>query len=418
VSTLIIGGGLLGLSTAMALLERGEKVRVLEGRADVGLETSFANGGLLTPSMPEPWNGPGVFGQLAASLFDNHSAMKLRLRAVPALLPWGLRFLRNSSPERYRQACRQNFELARYSMSEYQKLAARLSFDFDAANRGVLAVFRSDRAMQARLAVSTQLAEAGMRFSVLDAEAAVATEPALTGVRKSIAAAIHFHDDASGDAHLFCQGLKNALLESGAVLDFNQSILGLKVKNRRICAVETAEEIIPAERVVIAAGVHSAALLKSVDVSVSVQPVKGYSVTLPLPQAVQGPRIPILDDAMHAVVTPLGNRLRAVGTAEFNGFDTSIVRGRIDNLMRVLQSLLPDIDAHLDHALAVPWAGLRPMSSDGKPYIGSTAVDGLFVNTGHGQLGWTMATGSAQLLADLMCGTPTAVDPAPFRVGR
>ncbi len=417
-TTLIIGGGLLGLSSAVALLERGEKVRVLEGRSDVGLETSFANGGLLTPSMPEPWNGPGVFGQLAASQFDNHSAMKLRLRAVPALLPWGIRFLRNSSPDRYLQACRQNFELARYSMTQQQDLLTRLKLDFDAENRGVLAVFRSDRAMQARLAVSTQLGEAGMRFSVLDAEAAIATEPALTGVRKSIAAAIHFHDDASGDAHLFCQGLKNALQESGVALDFDQPILGLKVKNRRICAVETAKKIIPAERVVVAAGVRSAALLKSAAVSVSVQPVKGYSVTLPLPQAVSGPRIPILDDAMHAVVTPLGNRLRVVGTAEFNGFDMRIDQGRIDNLMRVLQSLMPDINAHLDHALAVPWAGLRPMSSDGKPYIGPTAVDGLFVNTGHGQLGWTMATGSARLLADLMCSTPPAVDPAPFRVGR
>ena len=417
-TTLIIGGGLLGLSTAIALLERGEKVRVLEGRADAGLETSFANGGLLTPSMPEPWNGPGVLGQLVSSLFDSHAAMKLRLRAVPALLPWGIRFLRNSSAERYLQACRQNFELARYSMSQQQELVTRLKLDFDAASCGVLAVFRSERAMQARLAVSTQLAEAGMRYSVLDADAAVATEPALAGARKNIAAAIHFHDDASGDAHLFCQGLKKALLQSGAALDFNQSVFGLKVTNQRICAVETATEIIPAERVVVAAGVRSAALLKSAAVSVSVQPVKGYSVTLPLPQGVSGPRIPILDDAMHAVVTPLGKRLRAVGTAEFNGFDTHIDRGRIDNLMRVLRSVLPDIHAHLDHALAVPWAGLRPMSSDGKPYIGPTAVDGLFVNTGHGQLGWTMATGSAQLLADLVCGTPPAIDPAPFRVGR
>lgn len=417
-TTLIIGGGLLGLSTAMALLERGEKVRLLEGRADVGLETSFANGGLLTPSMPEPWNGPGVLGQLAASLFDSHSAMKLRLRAVPALLPWGIRFLRNSSPDRYIRACRQNFELARYSMLRYQELATRLELDFDAANRGVLAIFRSDKALQARLAVSARLADAGMRFSVLDAETAVATEPALAGVRKSIAAAIHFHDDASGDAHLFCQGLKKALLQSGVALDFNQSILGLKVKNQQICGVETAAEIIPAKRVVVAAGVHSAALLQSAAVSVSVQPVKGYSVTLPLPRSVRGPRIPILDDAMHAVVTPFGNRLRAVGTAEFNGFDTRIDQGRINNLQRVLQSLLPDINARLDHALALPWAGLRPMSSDGKPYIGPTAVDGLFVNTGHGQLGWTMATGSAQLLADLMCGSPPAIDPAPFRVGR
>jgi D-amino-acid dehydrogenase len=233
-------------------------------------------------------------------------------------------------------------------------------------------------------------------------------------VRKKLVAGIHFTDDEFGDARYFCQALANAVSEAGGKIDTGVRATKLVHAQGRITAVRTEFGDIRTGRVVIAAGPFSRSLLRPLGISLPIRPAKGYSVTIDVGHLPGTPRIPVLDDSMHAGVTPLDSRLRLVGTAEFTGFDTRIEQVRVDNLFDMLQALFPAVDARIDRNKATPWAGLRPMSADGKPIIGRTDVEGLYVNTGHGHLGWTMAMGSGQLLADIMQGSVPAIDPLPF----
>jgi len=417
-TTLIVGGGLLGLSTAVALLEHGEDVRVLEALDGVGLETSYANGGLITASMSEPWNGPGVYRHLAASLFNPHSPMKLRLRAMPSLFSWGIGFLRNSMPRRYFAACHDNYLLARYSQEKTLELTEERHLQYEAAGGGSLSVFRKHGDISGQLAVATRLQDLGMSFHQLSADETVAKEPALTPIRDQLTAGIWYPDDVRGDAHLFCRELARLIQEDGGAVETGVSVSNVIVRNGTVTGVDTNRGVMSADRLVIAAGTRSPAMLRTTGQSIPVKPAKGYSVTVDARDIEGVPQIPIVDDEMHAAIAPLGSRLRAVGTAEFAGFDKKIPQSRIDNLFTLLELLLPDVAQQVDREKAEPWAGLRPMSNDGRPVIGPAKVKGLFINTGHGPLGWTMAMGSGHLLADQILGRSPAIDFRPYLPGR
>ncbi len=411
---LIIGGGLIGLATAQVLVERGENVRVLEAREGVGLETSFANGGLLTPSMSEPWNGPGVHRHLAASLFRTSPSMQLRLRAIPSLLSWGVAFLRNSTPSRFVAATADNYRLAIYSRDQTLTLTERLQLDFDLLDTGTLCVFKNAQQMAKRQAISDRLAGLGMTSRTVDRDEIAALEPTLSRVVDQFIGGIWFPDDASGDAHLFCRELARAIVAGGGEIDTGVQVSGLVVRNGKMLGVDTNRGRIAADRVVIAAGVHSPALLRGVGHSLAVRPAKGYSITFDAGGFGDLPGVAIVDGEAHAEISRFGNRVRVVGTAEFAGFDKSIAKARIDHLFGVLDSLLPRLAAAIDRENATPWAGLRPMSADGRPFIGAGNVDGLFINAGHGALGWTLAMGSAHLLVDQILQVPTEINCRPF----
>lgn len=413
-TTLIVGGGLLGLTTAVALLQRGESVQVIEALDGVALESSFANGGLMTASMSEPWNGPGVYRHLAASLLNPHSPMKLRLHALPSLLSWGTEFLRYSAPRHFFAACHDNYQLARYSQEKTLELTKARSLQFELAGGGTLSVFRRGSDISAPLAVATRLRELGMSFLKLSVDETIEREPALAPIRDRLAAGIWYPDDVRGDAHLFCRELERLIAADGGVVHTGVTVSKLIVSNGTVTGVDTSRGVMESERVVIAAGARSPALLGTAGQTISVKPAKGYSVTIDASDISGIPRIPVMDDALHAAVTPLGCRLRLVGTAEFAGFDKSIVQSRIDNLFDLLESVLPEVAEQVDRDKAEPWAGLRPMSSDGRPFIGPANVSGLFINTGHGPLGWTMAMGSGHLLADQILGQSPAIDMRPY----
>ena len=391
---------------------------MFEAREGVALETSCANGSLLTPAMSDPWNAPGVYRLLAASLFDPSSPMKLHPAAIPSLLKWGVRFLRNSTLARYRAATRSNYRLARYSVERTRELRDRLGLQYDAAAVGSMKLFRCRASFERSLALARLLEPLGLRCEVLDRDGAVSMEPALLSIREQIVSALRFPDDECGDARKFCEALAQVLPLTGGTLLTGTRVSALAVENGRAIGVITDKGLHRAAAVVAAAGNATPRLVRPLGISLAIRPVKGYTVTIDASRVEGRPLIPVIDDDSHAAVVPIGTRLRVAGTAEFAGMDTTLREERIAALHTLLATVYPAIAQSIDHANVEKWAALRPVSADGLPFIGATRVRNLFVNAGHGHLGWTLAVGSAHLVADAITGERSAIDPAAYCANR
>lgn len=411
---LIIGGGLIGLATACALAGRGVAVRVIEALDEVGHGTSFANGGLVTAAMSDPWNAPGALRHFAGAFLDPAAPMKVRPLALPGLVRWGIRFLSHSTPVRYRQATEASFRLAALSLRETRAWRERLSLDYDGRASGSLSLSRNGAAMHDQLAMAHYLRSLGLRFAQLDRAATVALEPALHDIAPDIQGALHFPDDELGDARALCAALAGVILAQGGHIDTRLCATGVVVRSGRVVAVATTDGDVPAERVIIAAGIGSVALLRTAGVRIHVAAAKGYSLTIDIGTRARLPALPVSDGVRHVVVTPLGQRLRIAGTAEFAGNDLRLRPERIAPLAACLRELYPALARVADPSRGLAWTGLRPVSADGLPYIGAAGVAGLHVNAGHGALGLTLAAGSAALLTDLLVGARPALDPAPY----
>jgi len=411
---LVIGGGLIGLATARALVDAGEDVVVLEAREGVGLETSFANGGMLTPSLPEPWNSPGVGRQLLRALFDPRAPVRFKPGALPSLLGWGMRFVRHSGVRSYLSSSMANYRLCRYSVDETLALTERLGLQFELSEHGTLCVYDSEEELEDRWRLCEVLVGMGMTADRINGAQIAEYEPALAAVAERYAGGILLPDDARGDAHLFCRALADSILAAGGEIRTDSPVSAIAVRHGRVSGVQTGTRFVPAGRITIAAGSRSPGLLTPLGIACRVKPARGYSMTIDCESADGLPLRSILDESAHAVVGAFGSRLRIVGFAEFAGFDKSIPDVRIDELRRVLGKILPEFRIPAEPSSAAHWAGLRPMSADGRPIIGPTRVEGLYLNTGHGALGWTMAVGSGLLLAALIAGRRPALDPRPF----
>jgi D-amino-acid dehydrogenase len=413
---IVIGGGLAGLCSAHALSEAGCSVQLLERREDVAQETSFANGGLLTPSMPEPWNAPGIQWQILRWLGREDAPLLLRPSAIGEYLTWGVRFLAASSASAHRAATHANYHLCAYSLECLRAWRAALRLEYAAGTQGTLKIYRSCAAFEQALAQLEPLRQLGLEFRALDVAGAVRLEPLLEETRGGLAGAIHHPGDETGDARLFCQMLRERLTERGVNVNLSSPVRGVRVAAGKVTGVETAAGFVPGSHVVVAAGPWSRRLLAPQGISLAVRPVKGYSISIGNVPCALMPVLALVDDSLHAVMTPLGGTLRLAGTAEFSGWDETLHPGRVQALWGLLTALSPRLSRSVDRCAAQPWCGLRPVSADGKPYIGATPIAGLYVNTGHGHLGWTQAAGSACLLAQLITGAPAAIDPAPFAV--
>jgi D-amino-acid dehydrogenase len=413
---IVIGGGLAGLCSAHALSAAGCTVQLLERRENVAQETSFANGGLLTPSMPEPWNAPGVHWQILRWLGREDAPMLLRPSAIGEYLTWGVRFLAASSVSAHRAATQANYHLCTYSLECLRAWRAALRLEYAAGTRGTMKVYRSAAAFRQALAQVEPLRRLGLACEPLDVAAAVHLEPLLEETRNTLAGAIHHPADETGDAWLFCQALRERLVQRGVDISLNCPARALRVAAGQVAGVESAAGFVAGSHVVLAAGPWSRRLLAPHGIALAVRPVKGYSISIGgVPRGLM-PALALVDDSLHAVMTPLGGTLRLAGTAEFSGWDETLHPGRVQALWRLLRALSPSLSRSVDRRAAQPWCGLRPVSADGKPYIGATPIAGLYVNTGHGHLGWTQAAGSACLLAQLITGAPAAIDAAPFAV--
>ncbi|MEP1385296.1 MAG: FAD-dependent oxidoreductase [Paraglaciecola sp.] len=415
---LIVGGGLIGVTLLYVLTQQGVPARLFELHDALANETSFANGGMLTPSMPEPWNSPGVWKHLLSSLFEPTSAMKLRLKAIPSLTGWGLTFLSKSNTTHYMNSSLANLKLAAYSTELTTQLQSTLGFNCDYSKGGSLKVFSDAKSYNSALSSLTMLRENGLEVKELDAKQSVVLEPQLESFSSNIVGSLYYPDDRRGDARKFTQQLAEHAKALGAQVHLNTKVKKLVLQDRKVLGIETREGQFYKGQVVIANGYSAPEIAKQAGIHLPIKPVKGYSLTIDA--SALGdliPKVPVIDDAMHAAVVPLGSSLRAVGTAEFTNLDRKQSKARVNNLGQLLRRLYPSIHSQLDVKSGEQWAGFRPMSADGKPFIGQSPVPGLWLNCGHGHLGWTKALGSAHILVDTMLGNTPEIASQPFSYG-
>jgi D-amino-acid dehydrogenase len=329
---------------------------------------------------------------------------------LPQYARWMTRFIRASTPARYHANTLSNLRLGLLSVQLLRRLRQQLELQYDAGTRGSLKLFRDRRQLEAAHGASAIAAQHGLESTRLDAAATVALEPALAPIQGRLAGSLYFPGDESGDARRFCEQLAESLVARGVAFHYGLRVTGWEAGGSRIGAVRTTSGTLEADAYVVAAGAHSAGLVKPLGLSLPVQPVKGYSLSIPLQDWSPVPSLGVVDDTLHAAATPIGRVLRVAGTAEFAGFDRTVHEARIENLRRLVDEVYPAASRAARSPGATAWAGLRPMSPDGVPVIGRSPIDNLYVNAGHGHLGWTLAAGSGSLLADIVLNNPGTID--------
>lgn len=416
-SVVVIGAGLIGTTTAWYLAERGFDVTVLDRREGPALETSYANGGLLTPSEADPWNAPGTLGRLLRWLGREDSPLLLRPTALPGMLKWGFGFLRASRAVPHRRSTEAILRLALYSVRMLDELVYQLHLDFDALNNGTIKIFRNHSALEQSLELADALRPLGLESRLLDPCEAVGLEPALNAISDQMVGAIHYPADQSGDAHLFTLAMAQHAAAAGVKFRFNTSVHAMRVDGARIQGLITQQDEIHADIYVLAAGSYSPQLVRPLKLRLPIYPVKGYSVTV-TPAQGHSLRVPVVDFEQKLVLTPLGDRLRIAGTAEFNGYDITLNAARSGSILRQAMAILPGLAAPIEQGGVISWTGLRPMTCDGPPILGKTPYGNLFFNTGHGPLGWTLCAGSARIVADVITGGIPDIDPGAYGFSR
>jgi D-amino-acid dehydrogenase len=419
VHALIIGSGVIGVSTAYFLRRRGVEVTVVDRSPGPGRETSFANAGLLTPGLADPWNAPGIARRLIKWLGREEAPILLRAKALPSIFGWGLAFLRNSAPERFYASLHKNIRLANYSLSVLRSLREHAKLEYGRAVAGTLKVFRDPRGFESAVQFAHSVEHLGVPFRVLSRRELPEVEPALRPVCAALAGGIHYPEDEAGDAYQYCEELAQIAQTEGVIFRFGVKVLAFRRARRRVeAALVDSGSPIEADVFVVAAGSYSPQLTKSLGVRIPVYPAKGYSISVPRGSWADGPTLPVVDDQLHAAVVPLGNRIRVAGTAEFAGYDTSIRVARIENLLRLLGAIYPSHANQIDASQVQAWTGLRPMSSGGVPILGRTKIENLVLNVGHGHLGWSMAAGSGKLIADLIAGAQPEMSLTEYGIDR
>ncbi len=418
---LIVGGGLCGVTTLFELVSRDIPAILIERDGAVAQGTSYANGGVLHPSLPDPWNNPGIGRVLLASLFDRQAPVRLHPSQIANLAFWGLDFLRNSSLQRHRAITCANFRLAHYSTQQTEALTQLLNLSYENQAPGSLKIYRSDAERNEAIALAELLQPLGLVYEDLDQPTLLAREPSLAHCLEPVRGALLFSDDRVGNAQVFCETLAAQAEIRGGRIIYNETVKKLVVENGRVVGVDLGAERLLGD-VVICAGVDAPALVAPIRLRLPIRPAKGYSITLDKDEAATSevimPTHPILDAMFHIAITPLGAKLRVLGMAEFMGHDRSIDPTRLNMLRGFFERTLPEVSKQLDWAKAKNWCGLRPMSSDGRPFIGPTPVEGVWLNCGQGHLGWTMAVGSARILADHMTSRAPEIDASAFAYGR
>jgi D-amino-acid dehydrogenase len=405
--TIVLGGGIVGVTTAYFLAREGDEVTVIERQPGVALETSFANAGLVAPGHSYTWASPRAPKIMLKSLYSEGQALRLKLNPDWRMWVWCWKFLQNCTAEKSRLNTSRKVRLCRYSQTQLQAVSAAEDLAYDRISRGLLYVYRDTASFERGVANMSILSENGLPLQTLDRRETIEREPALAAAADKLAGAIYCPTDESGDAHLFSKALHARCVELGVKFQFDTSINRLSASADRVDHVETSQGRLSADRYVLALGSFSPGIARSLGYNLPVYPVKGYSVTLPVEAGHTPPDVGGVDENNLTAWARFGNRLRFTATAEFAGFDTRHTPADFKHMLLAARDLFPD---GANYERPTYWAGLRPMTPEGTPIIGATRHSNFYLNTGHGHMGWTMSCGTARILADIMQNRTPEID--------
>lgn len=412
-TTIVMGGGLIGVTTAYYLARAGHEVTVLERNEGAGEETSFQNGALLAPGHSHSWAAPGAFGMLLKSFFEKNSPFKFRPSLDPQLWRWGLRFLSNCTDERYRANTLRTFRCMFEGLAELRALSAETGIDYDAGDKGILYLFRTEESFEQRSGDWTLLREHGLRLEESDRDRCIEIEPALAPVRDKIGGGFFSPEETAGDAFLFAQRLAAHCADLGVRFEYSTSVTGIETDAGRVSAVRTGKGKFTGDRYLIALGPEAPRLCRPIGVDLPIWPAKGYTATIPIDGRRGAPAVGVIEEDNMISIANLGDRMRLGGKAEFVGYDKSYDNRDFKSVFAVARDLFPDMG---DFSRPRFWACLRPVSAGGPPILGETPIDNLFLNVGHGAAGWTEACSTSRAVADIMSGRRPELDMEGLRL--
>jgi D-amino-acid dehydrogenase len=411
----VLGGGVIGVTTAYYLALAGHDVTVIDRQPGPALETSFANAGEISPGYASPWAAPDIPRKAIKWLFMRYAPLILRPRADPQMIAWMIMLLGNCTSARYVRNKARMMRLAGFSREMLIKLRADTGIQYDQRTRGTLQLFRNAHLFDGMAKDVAVLRESGLPFEVLDRQGCIAAEPGLAFANEPFVGGLRLPDDETGDCFKFTNALAEMAAARGVTFQFDTAIEAIETDARGVTAVRTSRGAVQADAYVVALGSFSPAVVRPLCLHLPVYPVKGYSITAPVIREDRAPQSTLMDETFKIAITRLGDRIRVGGMAEVSGFNTSLPASRRATLVRSVGSLFPEAG---DLEAARFWSGLRPMTPDGPPVIGATAIANLFLNTGHGTLGWTMACGSGQVLADIISGRKPAIEVEDLSLAR
>lgn len=411
----VLGAGVVGLTSAYYLAKKGFEVTVVDRQEGVALETSFANAGQISPGYSAPWAAPGIPFKAVKWLMQKHAPLKVSADPELKKLAWMGKMLSNCTEKAYDVNKSRMVALAEYSRDQFIAMRKEIGIKYDDGQGGLTQLFRKDEQVEASEKDIKVLKALNVPHQVLTPAQILEVEPGLTPVIDKFKGGLRLVGDETGDCFIFCQELKKQCDELGVTFKFNTAIDRLVVEGGKIRAVKTDQGDVDCDNVLVCMGSYSKELLKAIDISIPVYPVKGYSLTVPITDSQFAPTSTVMDETYKVAVTRLGGRIRAAGTAELNGYNLELPKVRTETITHVVRDLF---NQGCDLSQADYWTGLRPMTPDGTPVVGRSGIDGLYLNTGHGTLGWTMSCGSAAVIADIMAGDKPDIDAQDLSVQR
>ncbi|WP_206245092.1 D-amino acid dehydrogenase [Novosphingobium terrae] len=411
----ILGSGVIGVTSAWYLSQAGHEVVVIDRQSGPALETSFANAGEISPGYASPWAAPGIPMKALRWLMMEHAPLILRPKLDMAMLRWLTAMLGNCNARDYAINKSRMVRLAEFSRDCLIALRQDQGIAYDERSQGTLQLFREEKQLDGMAKDIAVLKQDGVPFEVLDRAGCIAAEPGLAASASTIAGGLRLPNDETGDCFKFTNALATLAEAQGVRFEYGTDIHGLVEQGGRLTHVRTGKGDVAADAFLVAMGSFSPQVVAPLGLRLPVYPVKGYSLTVPIVDAERAPVSTLLDESYKVAITRLGDRIRVGGMAEISGFNNSLPEARRATLEHSCGTLFPGAG---DLAGASFWSGLRPMTPDSTPVIGATKIPNLFLNTGHGTLGWTMACGSAHVIADLMSGRRPAIETADLAISR